>query len=285
MGFFRRYRDPFLVVLLLAVPFFFLRASISRPEEQNALDRVLMKAISPLQFAAAAMARGASRIVSDYVYLVDVKQDNEKLNREVRRLSNEVQQLSLLRTENDRLRRVIGLKESVGLDTVTAVVTTKTPTEYFRVASLSLDHFGAPIQPNMPVIAPGGAVGVVKRVAGDTASVLLVADSGFGVDVVVLRTGARGFVRGGGDESKYAVRVEYMQRSDEVEVGDILATSGVGCRFPRGLAVAKVTKVVRREFGSYQSVEAEPTVDFSRLEEVLVVTSEPKECSPTTGGR
>jgi rod shape-determining protein MreC len=142
-----------------------------------------------------------------------------------------------------------------------------------------------PVKPNMPVLAPGGAVGVIKRVAGDSATVLLVADSGFGVDVAVTRTGARGFVRGLGDESKYSVRVEYMQRTDEVEVGDILVTSGVGCRFPRGIAVARVTKVVRREFGSYQAVEAEPTVDFSRLEEVLIVTSEPKDCAPGAEGR
>jgi rod shape-determining protein MreC len=126
---------------------------------------------------------------------------------------------------------------------------------------------------------------LIRTVSGDSATVFLVADAGFGVDVVVPRTQARGFVRGIGDEAKYSVRVEYVRRSDEVEVGDLLVTSGVGCRFPEGIAVAKVTEVVKRDFGSYQTVLAEPAVDFSRLEDVLIVVGQvPGDC-PTAGQR
>jgi len=110
-------------------------------------------------------------------------------------------------------------------------------------------------------------------VAGDSVDVLLSVDSGSGDDVVSERTGARGFVRGTGDRSRYACRVEYMKRTDEVQVGDLLLTSGVGARFPKGIPVARVTKVKRRQFGIYQSVEATPVVDLSRLDYVLIVTS------------
>jgi rod shape-determining protein MreC len=72
--------------------------------------------------------------------------------------------------------------------------------------------------------------------------------------------------------------VEYVQRTDEVDVGDLLLTSGFGCRFPKGIPVARVSKVSRRDFGIYQAVEAGPTVDFSRLEEVLIVLSDSNEC-------
>jgi rod shape-determining protein MreC len=68
-----------------------------------------------------------------------------------------------------------------------------------------------------------------------------------------------------------------MQRTDEVNVGDLLVTSGVGRAFPRGIPVARVTRVVKRDFGIYQIVEAVPTVDFSRLEEVLILTSPPSD--------
>jgi len=69
-----------------------------------------------------------------------------------------------------------------------------------------------------------------------------------------------------------------VQRTDDVNVGDVFVTSGVGCRFPRGIPVARVKKGERRNFGIYQSVEAEPTVDFSRLEEVLIILTDSKEC-------
>jgi len=129
----------------------------------------------------------------------------------------------------------------------------------------------------MPVIAQDGVVGKVLRIAGDRVDVLLAVDAGSGIDVVDELTGARGFVRGTGDQRRYACRVELMQRTDEVNVGDLLITSGVGRAFPRGIPVGRVSKVTKRDFGIYQDVEAIPTVDFSRLEEVLILTSPPSD--------
>jgi len=151
-------------------------------------------------------------------------------------------------------------------------------TEYFRVWHLTVDAPNGQLRPNMPVVSLEGAVGTVLRAAGSEVDVQLTVDSGFGVDVVVERSGARGFVRGSGDRAKYAVRVEYVQRTDQVEVGDLLVTSGVGCRFPKGIPIARVTKVLRRDFGIYQTVEAVPTVDFSRLEEVLIIMVDTSDC-------
>jgi len=280
LGFLKKYRDTFLVVLLLAVPFFFLRASIRNPEDMNAADHAIMRVAAPLQYVSAALARGVSGMIGDYMYLVDVKQDNNKLAYENARLHAEVRELKSERAENLRLRRLLGLRERIPNETASAVVVGKDTTEYFRVAHLVLDNPGVTLRQNMPVVSLDGAVGTVQRVSGDSATVQLTVDSGFGVDVIVERTKARGFVRGTGEKSRHVVRVEYVQRTDEVEVGDLLVTSGVGCRFPKGLPVARVVKVDKRDFGIYQSVEAEPAVDFSRLEEVLIVLSDTKDCIP-----
>jgi rod shape-determining protein MreC len=276
----RRYRDIVLVVLLLAVPFFFLRASIRRPEEMNAVDRTVMRVAAPLQYFAAAAARGISGIIGDYFYLVDVKADNNKLAYENARLRTKLRDLTAVQTENRRLLRLLGLRETIPDEVASAAVVGKNTTEYFRVAALTLDTPGVVVRSNMPVVSLDGAVGTVMRVAGDRIDVQLTVDSGFGVDVVVERTGARGFVRGVGDATRYAVRVEYVQRADQVDVGDLLVTSGVGCRFPKGVSVARVVRVTKRDFGIYQEVDAEPTVDFSRIEDVLIVLSDPKECAP-----
>jgi rod shape-determining protein MreC len=287
MGLFKRLRDTFLVVLLLALPFFFLRASIRKPEELNPVDRVMLRIATPAQYFAAAVARGVSNVVGRYVYLVDVKDDNNRLVHENARLRARQRELGAAEAENRRLRRLLGLRDTIQHETVSALVVGKDTTEYFRVWHLTIDSPVAEIRPNMPVLSLDGAVGTVLRVAGEKIDVQLTVDSGFGVDVVVERTGARGFVRGVGDRAKYAVRVEYVQRTDRVEVGDLLVTSGVGCRFPKGIPVARVAKVTRRDFGIYQSVEAEPTVDFSRLEEVLIALVDTTDCNagPPTPGR
>jgi rod shape-determining protein MreC len=285
MGSFRRYRDTALVVLLLAVPFFFLRASIRSPEEMNSIDRAISRVSAPVEYAAAALARGVSTLFGDYVYLVDVKADNNKLAHENAGLRQRVSELLATEVENDRLRGLLALREEVRSESASAMVVAKDTTSYFRVTRVILDSTAAGVKEHMPVIAQGGVVGIVERVAGEKIDVQLAVDSGFGVDVYVERTRARGFVRGVGDEGQYLVHVEYVQREDELDVGDVLLTSGLGCRFPEGIPVARVTEVIKKEFGVYQRVEARPTVDFSRLSEVLILLDQRENCTPEAPGR
>jgi rod shape-determining protein MreC len=271
----KRYRDAVIVLLALAVPFWFLRYSLKRDPHQLTAptDKLVMRIITPIQFAAATLARGISGIWTDYIYLVDVKADNTGLTAESARLKARVKKLEHLESENRRLRGLLELRNHTKADAVSAEVISKDTVEFFRVAHVTLDRPSRDIRTDahLPVITLDGVVGTTGKVAGDTVEVQLVVDAGSGVDVVVERTGARGFVRGTGDETKYRCRVEYVKRTDEIEVGDLLVTSGWGKRFPPGIPVARVAKVQRRDFGIYQTVVAEPTVDFSRLREVLIV--------------
>jgi rod shape-determining protein MreC len=277
---FKKYRDIVIVLLALAVPFWFLRASMRDPKQLSGPDRFIVRIATPVQYAAATLARGVSNLWGDYIYLVDVKEDNSRLRSENARLRETVRKLESHEQENRRLRRTLDLKSTVKADVVSAQVIGKNTNEFFRVMRVTLDREARDIGANLPVISADGVVGTTLKSAGDTVDVRLVVDAGSGVDVVVERTGARGFIRGVGDEAKYACDVQYVQRSDEVEVGDLLVTSGVGRRFPRGIPVATVTQVTKRDFGIYQQVIAAPAVDFSRLAEVLIVISPPDEEPP-----
>ena len=275
----KRYRDVIIVLLALAVPFWFLRFSLKRDPRQltSPADKLVMQIITPIQFAASTLARGISGIWTDYIYLVDVKEDNAKLAAENARLKARVRKLEHLEAENRRLRGLLELKNHTKADVVSAEVISKDTVEFFRVAHVTLDKpaIGVASDARLPVITLDGVVGTTGKVASDTVEVQLVVDASSGVDVVVERTGARGFVRGTGNEKEFLCRAEYVKRTDEIEVGDLFVTSGWGKRFPPGIPVARVVKVVRRDFGIYQTVFAEPTVDFSRLREVLIVVSHP----------
>jgi rod shape-determining protein MreC len=273
----KRYRDLAVVLLALAVPFWFLRASMRDPRQVTGADKIIVRLSTPIQYAAATLARQISGIWGDYVYLVDVKEDNARLASQNARLRERVRKLEELEEENRRLKRLLDLRTSVRTDVISAQVIGKDTNEFFRIARVTLDKEARNIGLNLPVVSPDGVVGTTLKVSGDTVDVRLVVDAGSGVDIVVQRTGARGFVRGTGDETKYLCSVEYVQRTDEIEVGDLLVTSGVGRRFPKGIPVGTVTQVVKRDFGIYQQVFATPAVDFSRLEEVLIVTAPPGE--------
>jgi rod shape-determining protein MreC len=266
--------------VLLAVPFFMLRANMKKSENLNAIDRALLRVSAPIEYGAATLARGISSIVSDYVYLVDVKKDNARLSYDNARLRENVHRLEQAQAENQDLRRLLQLRDSTPGETVSALVVGKDFNEFFRVTRVVLDRGSRDVRPNMPVISPDGVVGVTLHVSGDEADVQLAVDAAFVVDVEDERTKARGFVRGTGDASRHTCKVAAVDSRDLVEIGDLLVTSGKGMRFPRGIPVARITKVNKRELGRAQEVEARPTVDFTRLDSVLILLTPPGEHGP-----
>jgi rod shape-determining protein MreC len=279
-------RDVIIVVVLLAVPFFVLKANMKSPENQSTMNGYILKVSAPIEVAAAMIARGLGDVWDDYVYLVDVKQDNARLAYDNARLREQVHSLEQAQIESRQLRRLLQLKDSMPGDAVSAQVIGKDFTEFFRVTRIVLDKGARDVRSHMPVISPDGVVGAVLHVAGDTVDVQLAVDAAFGVDVEDERTRARGFVRGTGDPARYGCKVEMVDSRDDVEIGDLLVTSGKGRWFPRGIPVARVTKVIKRELGRDQDVDATPTVDFSRLDSVLVLVTAPGDetSPPSTAG-
>jgi rod shape-determining protein MreC len=277
---FKRYRDVGIVIVLLAVPFFVLRANMKAPSSLNALDRIVLRITAPIEFAVSSLARGVSGVWESYVYLVDVKAESERLAYDNARLRDQVHRLEQKDAENRELRRLLQLRDAIPGDLVSAQVVSNTFSPFFRVTRVSLDRGSRNIRAHMPVISPDGVVGSVLRVVGDTVDVQLSIDAGFGLDIEDERTHARGFVRGTGDPSRYTCKVENVDSRDDVEIGDLLVTSGKGKWFPKGLPVARVTKVVKREPGRDQEIEASPTVNFSRLDAVLVLIGPPSEDEP-----
>ena len=275
MSSFKRYRDATIIVILLAVPFFVLRANMKRPENINALDRIILRVSAAPQFAFSSMARGVSDTWGSYVYLVDVKADNDRLAYDNARLREGVHQLERAQVENRELKRLLQLREATPGEAISAQVVGKDFTEFFRVTRVVLDRGARDVRPHLPVISSDGVVGTIVHVAGDAIDVQLSVDAAFGIDVEDERTKARGFARGTGDPTRYACKVEMVDSEDLVESGDLLVTSGKGKWFPRGIPVARVSKVVKRELGRDQDVEAVPTVDFSRLDTVLILVTPP----------
>src|SRR5262245_25050592 len=92
------------------------------PKQVSGPDRVIVRIATPIQFAAATLARGVSHLWGDYMYLVDVKEDNARLASENARLAERVRQLEGNEAEIRRLRRLLDLKQSLKADLVSAQV-------------------------------------------------------------------------------------------------------------------------------------------------------------------
>ncbi len=277
MNYFRRFRDAAICVALLVIPFFFLSANLRDPSHTNVVDRAILELSAPVQFVAVEVARTVGGTLEEYFYLVDVNRENERLRMENARYREELRELRVQGVENLRLRDLLSLKRHIGGETISAQVISKDLDPVggnFRVARVRLDRGERDfVRAGMPVLSVDGLVGQIRRASGHSADVTLVVDQQSAVDVVIRRTGARGMLRGTGDSDRYACQIQYLVRTDEVEVGDEVYTSGMGQRFPAAILVGRVSRVERKEYGLYQEAEVTPAVQFSTLEEVLILTS------------
>lgn len=232
----------------------------------------------PVQYVGQWAADGATSLIEDYVYLVDVKRDNDHLRAENDRLRREMRVLRADAQRTYELEALLGLRERVETETLSARVIAKDISPSFRVVRLAVDRGErSVVRAGMPVISNDGLVGQIRRVSGRYADVLLTVDPESHVDVVVGERRARGRLEGIGERERYRCLIQFDRPDDQVAIGDEVFTSGLGKKFPASILVGYVSRVGDQEFGLHQEGEVTPSVDFTRLEEVLILTSGPKD--------
>lgn len=263
-----------MAMALLLIPLVVLYASVRDPSRQTSFDRFVLRPLGWVQSMATSSARVVSDFLGDYVLLFEVREENDRLAARVARLDMERHVLLEQGVENRRLRSLLQLRERIGGELIAGeVIARDIAPPFFRVTRVELDRGSRDrVRSGMPVLSGSGLVGLVLNAGPQTADVQLIVDRRAAVDVIIQRTGARGMLRGTGEEERYLARIQFLGREDALRVGDLVHTSGLGQRFPPSILVGRVTRIVREDFGLYQEVEVTPAVDFSRLDEVLILT-------------
>ena len=279
----KRLREAAVVGGTLLAAIIALRMSAKNPGEMSALDRGILRLVSPAQSAMSFVARGITGVAGRYMELTHVRAENETLVRENKKLRTELIEMRRLAEESGRYQRLLGLRDVTPAETIAARVIAVDASPYFRVARVEIDHGEGTVRRGMPVLTPEGVVGRINRVAGGSSDVMLLVDPRSAIDVLVPRTGGRGILRGKSGENGYRCSIEYLAQGEPAREGDAVVTSGLGGAFPRNLAVGHVTKVIPGAVGLYQDVEVTPDVDFGRLADVLVVVAPPPAPDPEAG--
>ena len=281
----KRVREYAVVAMVLALAVIALRMSAKSPGELSALDRGILRLVSPAQSAMSFVARGIAGVAGRFVELAHARAENHELAKENARLRAEVAELRRLADESGRYQRLLGLRDQTPAETIAARIISIDASPYFRVARVELDRGDGVVKRGMPVLTPEGVVGRIGHVSGGTSDILLLVDPRSAIDVVIPRTGGRGILRGKSGENGYRCSIEYLTRGNAAQVGDKVVTSGLGGAFPRDLSVGKVTAVLPGAVGLFQDVEVTPDVDFARLSEVLVVAAPPPAADPDAGSK
>jgi rod shape-determining protein MreC len=264
----REYRFQITLFLFLLIPVIAIDTSTRAPRDYRFYDRAIVFVTAPIQGAVSWSLEEAVSFFQNYVYLWHVRRDNEAVLEENRRLQNQIAALRESQQENLRLRKLLEFEEKHSLDSVVARVIAKDASSEFRAVRINRGEASG-IRKDMAVVTHEGIVGRILRTSRDTADVVTVLDPLSGVDAINERSRARGVMEGMSEE---LCALRYTLRTDDIQPGDVLITSGLGGIFPKGLPLGVVSKVNRKPFGITQEVEVRPSVDFKRLEEVMVIT-------------
>ncbi len=259
------------ILALLAVLGWHVHARLKPEADLNVADRVLLTVTGPVQKSMTRSVGSVGGVLDTYVLLVGVQKRNEELEAAVARYEAITAEIDELRSENDRLRELGGLKSRVDGGTLAAAVIGRGTTSRFRTLRIDRGTQDG-VKPGMAVLAPRGAVGRILRASGSYADVLLVTDGLSSAGAVVQRSRARGLAVGDGDGG---LELGYVRRSDLADVvqGDLVVTSGEDGVFPEGVPLGRVAFAQAPESGLFIEAAIEPEVRLDRVDEVLIVTS------------
>lgn len=206
--------------------------------------------------------------------------DNEELRRALLVTSAAAQRLTTLEAENARLRALLDSTARIpDRVTVAEVMAVDMDPLRHRVIINRGGNTGA--REGQALIDDAGVVGQVTRDQRHSAEVILITDPDHAIPVEILRNGLRTIAVGTGDID--ALSLPFLTRNADVEVGDVLVTSGLGGAFPPGYPVGHVTTIDRSGGEAFLEVSARPSARLDRLHEVLLVFHDNPNAAPPAG--
>ncbi len=212
---------------------------------------------------------GVQETTSLYLDLINIKKESAAVHAINQELQARLQYLEELKKENDRLNQLLSFRERHKMEVIAARVMGK---------DLISDHSTLQIdkgtqhglKSGQAVITTEGVVGHIFRPEALTSQVLLITDRYSVVDGIVSRTRARGIVEG---RSQSSGQLRYVEKSEDVQKGDLVITSGLDNIFPKGFPVAIVEFVEAKPYSVSLRVDLKPVVDPDKVEDVFIIVN------------
>jgi len=271
-----------LLVGLLFSFFMMISYQVNRGDTVTAVKGTIQTVVSPAHRFISAVWIGISSGWSDYVGLIGRATEADALRERVEYLERSNTTFEETSRENARLKQLLNLQSRIEIPSIPAQITGRDMAhgyETFTVNRGSLDG----VAMDSAVIAPtGAAIGRIIYVTPWTSIVQLITNPQSAVGAKVARTSARGVAHGAGDGP---LKLDYVTSLADVEVGDIVVTSGDDLIYPPGLEIGRVTRVrqgppvpglprtpqARTETALFLDIDVNPLADVLRVDRVLIL--------------
>ena len=240
---------------------------------RGALESVL---ISPLRYTINLPLRFFSWTEESLANHEQLLDENRKLKEQLLRSQVSLQKLSILEKENDRLRKMLSAKPKVAQKVLVAELLSVDLDPYKQQVIINKGHRQS-VYLGQPVIDAWGVVGQIVHLGAYSATAMLISDPSHAIPVQVNRNGMRSTAFGTGQVDKLELR--YIPHNADIEIGDLIVTSGLGQRFPPNYPVGRISEIERPAGETFARVIAEPIAHLDKGREMLLVWHNPPESS------
>jgi rod shape-determining protein MreC len=261
-----RQRTGYLFLAVMLGHVILISAQVNSPRGVPFLEVATFGVFAELQRGTAAIVSSVLNLWNGYGGLRHVRAENEALKQQLAEAQIQLQEHRALADRSRGLIAVLGLRDRSKLQLAAAEVIGAGATTDFRTVTIDKGTADG-LRADMAVIAPAGVVGRIVVPSARASKVQLLIDRNAAAGVVIERSRSQGVVVGAGEE---LLRLEYVSEMADVAVGDIVATSGIDGIYPKGYVVGKV-ETVERSASAFKQILVRPAVDFSSMEDVLVV--------------
>ncbi|MDO6461103.1 rod shape-determining protein MreC [Granulosicoccaceae sp. 1_MG-2023] len=271
-------QSPTLTLRLIV--FSVLSVMLMSMETQNrallTLRSVMSEMLYPVQFVVSLPVAAFDSLHEALASRTHLIEENRRLRDAQLIYQARLQKLALLEAENDRLHKLLSSAQRLEQRVLVA-----------EMLAVDLDPFRQNILINkgrsddvylgQPVIDASGIMGQITQVSSHSSTALLISDPSHSIPVRVVRNGLRTIATGMGRPDR--IKLNYIPGNGDIEVGDLLVSSGLGGRFPVDLPVGLVTEVHRPPGKAFATVYAEPAAGLDRSHEILLVWQEERDSS------
>ncbi len=233
------------------------------------LKAVTFGAFAEVQRAASSLVGGVRHLWGGYVDLRSVRRDNEQLRSELAAAQIQLQEQRARADRSRRLEELLALRDRLSLQTAAAEVIASSASPDFQTFTIDKGT-GDGFDRDMAVLAPAGVVGRIVVPSPRASRVQMLIDKNAAAGGTIERSRAQALVVGNGA----GLALENVPETADVVVGDVVVTSGIEGIFPKGFVIGRVESV-KKNGVAYEEIVVAPAVDFSSLEEVLVVLTPP----------
>ncbi len=255
-----------IVILILLV----LLTNVKRSQIYT-LENIVSKLVSPVQQGITFLKNKINGNNTYFADLEKLQEENKKLKEENSKLEQTLREYEVVKTENETLKSYLSLAEKYNnYKTVPAYVINRDISNYSKTIVINVGKDDG-IKENMPVIADDGLVGYVISVTNNTAKVQTIVDSSSSTSCLTSSTRDNMVCKGTIEETN-TLKGTYIANGANVIEGDSIETSGMGGIYPKGIHIGKVKEIMNGKNKTDLTIKVEVSVDFEKLETVLVIT-------------